>query len=278
MHKELIEEIQQGPVRQHHDLVPNGAVELAAVVNIAGRFPGRAAIGRAGEPDRLPEGPRMDQTLDAGQRRAGWRGETVPRRVRVVGVGGVGRDGLLVIKGVGNVPVAGVPDQANGLTPGIATVGRLADEDTVSCGVGVEGETDLISRPGGAEGYPRIRGAFIIAAVRGVSTGALTEVREGPGPGCATVVRDAGHQAMRSAVRPPVLLPDRDHVVRIGRVDVQPVLFLLADAEKLARNGWDAGAERAGGERTCARYPSKGSHGQRTGSSHLHRGEAENER
>ena len=68
MHKELIKEVQQGPIRQHHDLVPNRAVELAAVVDIAGRFPGRAAIGRAGEPDRLPEGPRMDQTLDAGQR------------------------------------------------------------------------------------------------------------------------------------------------------------------------------------------------------------------
>ena len=84
MHKELIEEVQQGAVRQNHDLVPDGAIELAAIVDIAGRFPGRAAIGRAGEPDWLPEGPRMDQTLDAGQRCAGWRGESIPHRVGIV--------------------------------------------------------------------------------------------------------------------------------------------------------------------------------------------------
>src|SRR2546423_12964256 len=55
---------------------------------------------------------------------------------------------------------------------------------------------------------------------------------------------------MRSAVRPSVLLPDRDHVVRICRVDVQPGLFLRVNVESLARSWGYAGAERALSERT----------------------------
>src|SRR5438874_4610019 len=83
---------------------------------------------------------------------------------------------------------------------------------------------------------------------------------------------------MRSAVRPSVLLPDRDHVVRICRVDVQPGLFLRVNVESLARSWGYAGAERALSERTGARDLGKGSHGQRTRGSPLHRGEAQNER
>src|SRR5438132_11231288 len=83
---------------------------------------------------------------------------------------------------------------------------------------------------------------------------------------------------MRSAVRPSVLLPDRDHVVRICRVDVQPGLFLRVNVESLARSWGYAGAERALSERNGARQGGKDSHAQRTGGSPMHRGEAQNER
>src|SRR5207245_11401301 len=97
MYEELVEDVQQVTVGQDHDLVTDRAVELAPVVDVPGGFPRCAAVGGAGEKDRLPEGPGMDQRFYARQRAARGSGESVEDGVGALRCCGMSCDCLIVV-------------------------------------------------------------------------------------------------------------------------------------------------------------------------------------
>ena len=99
-----------------------------------------------------------------------------------------------------------------------------------------------------ADAHPRVRRALVVAAVGRVAARAARERRRRRTlPGVAAVERDAGEQALRAAVGPAILLPDRDQVAPLGRIGTHPRLDLgVAVQRARLRRSVAAGGERRG--------------------------------
>ena len=153
------EKIDQGSVRENHDLIVDRLAVRARIIDRVRDFPGDAAIGSAAEISRAA---------------ASAAYEPVPQRVYQTRVGRIGGDRLLVVEK--NCTVA---NQRNRVAPCRAAVGRATDQNRARRPRGehlaVERKRALIDRTVGRESDPGIRRARVIAAVRGASAGATRE-------------------------------------------------------------------------------------------------------
>jgi hypothetical protein len=109
----------------------------------------------------------------------------------------------------------------------------------------VEGQAQLVqdAAGAGAEADPWIGRALLVAAVRRRAARAdghlrYRDKREARSP----VEAHTRHEPACAAVRPPVLLPDADHVARVGPVDVDPGLDLAVQEDRAGLR-----ADRVGG-------------------------------
>src|SRR5439155_2157462 len=163
----------------------------AGIVDLAGRLPGVAAVGRA----REPGWSRVLRIAGIGE-----AGKPIPDRVSVLRVERVRGDGLLVHHQIR----VDVVLQRLRLVPGESAIGRAADEHGAVHLVLVERVDDHQGGAGRTDRDPRIGPALVGAAA------ASREPRGGPLPGVAAIERDGTDYAVGTAVGPAVLLPDAD--------------------------------------------------------------------
>jgi hypothetical protein len=86
---DLVEEVEDGAVRQDHHLSPDDLVVDTGVEDLTRRLPAGAAVGRAREQARAAE---VELTQDL---------EPIPNSVHEVGIGGIGGHRFLVVEDPG---------------------------------------------------------------------------------------------------------------------------------------------------------------------------------
>ena len=179
-----------------------------------------------------------------------------------------------------HVRVADVADERHRVAPGVAAVGRLADQHgaTRLRGVPDEGQrkADEVRGAVRRERDPRVGRPLVVAAVRRGSPRAGREGRIRHVPGQSAVVAHRRRKPPSATERVPVLLVDADDVRRIGRIDRDPWLQLAVHPVDLAReqvSGDVARRERAGAGRLAHRCRCI-----RPGRGHPHRQEHEQRR
>ena len=240
----VLEDVDERPIRQDGDLVPDRELVLVAGQDVARRLPGLAAVGRPREHDVAADRGGMLLRVDPGL--VAREATPVPDRVDVVGVRRIGGDRLLVVEAWAFREQGDVAGDRRRLAPRVAAVGRLADEHRRDGQVGARREADLVDVAVRGERHPRVGRAAVVAAVRGGAAGAVAEVRPRLGPRRAAVVARGRDEAVRAAVVPAILLEDADDGARVRRIHGDERLDL---AVRVVRPG---AADRARGERAQA--------------------------
>ena len=249
--QDLVEEVEEGAVGEHGDLVADGLVVPAWVVDDPRGLPALAAVRRTREHRRALEAEDELGMDDGADRNV----QPIPDGVDEVGVEGVGRDRVLVVEELRVL----VPDEGDRVAPGQPTVRGFAHQHGVLAEAGrairrrldVEHEAEEVDVPVGRERDPGVSGPLEVPPVGRGAPGAERDLRDDDrGPVEAAVETHAGHVAPRPAVRPAVLLPAADEVQRVGRVRLDPRLDLAVEEDR-------AGLPRdivrgAGGERAQA--------------------------
>ncbi len=204
---DLIEHIDQraalGAARQHDDAVAQRLADAGAArrEQHARCLPARATITRAGQHRRAMS----------------CRVEPVPHGVDVARIGGVGgQRGLVVEEG------RSILRQQLGRRPGDAAVGRTARHQPAGRARlqrrTAENQAEHMRRAVGAEVDPGVGDAFEITGAAGGGAAAARHGLHRALPGRAAVQADGADQRPRTATAPAVLLPGREQVPAIGRV------------------------------------------------------------
>ena len=142
--------------------------------------------------------------------------EAFPSGIDEARIGGIGGDRFLIVER------SAVADQRCRRCPGPAAVGGPAHEDRTEC-VGLEQATAerdsyLVRRAVGRNGDPGVADARIVAAVGRVTSRASGQRRLRARPRASAVEGHAGRLPGSTAIRPAILLPHADVVIRIGGI------------------------------------------------------------
>ncbi len=207
--QDQIEEVIERPVaRVDHDLVTDRLGILLGVDDDLGSAPSPATVGGLREIRVSSEGTRVRVVVGA----IGWRDQSVPNCIRGPSFDRIGGYRLLV--GEELAAVARIADDCLQVVPGLAAVSGCRRSDSVLIVAAVKGDGDCVGSAIRSERDPGIRRPLVIEPPC-----TLAERQRDLGPSAPTIHGDASNQAVRTTVRPAVLLPDTDNVRSIGRVD-----------------------------------------------------------
>ena len=190
------------PSVEHDGLVVDRLARGPRIVDRPRRFPRRSAIGRAAE-IRRP----MPRRRTAGPRRR-------TRSPRIAGSAAI-ESLSLKLSAPSRISVDGLAQLRPPSSDRLTTM-ALVDPGAFTCAR--KRDRRLIDDAVGADRDPRVGRQLVVAAVAGVAAGAAGKGGHRRRPRAAAVERRRREHSPRTAVRPPVLLPDADEIGRVGGI------------------------------------------------------------